>query len=138
MPIRARLEDGMKGFIAATIVSLTPALVLAAQPIDPAHCRLLPVHHPAPDVTYKPGVDVHGKPVVPADLSKGQRPPVRFEIPLTLALARQLNLAAPVTGLPETAEVGRIVVEGGKVLFNGQPIGRQAEDELAVLCNGTR
>lgn len=128
----------MKGFIAGTVVLLAPALTLASPPIDPGTCRLLPTHHPAPDVAYKPGVDVHGKAVAPADLSKGPRPPLRVEIPLTLGLARQLNLAVPPTVLPDTAEVGRIVVQDGKVLFNGQPIGSHAEDELAVLCNGQR
>ena len=31
-------------------------------------CQRLVRHVPAPDVAYKPGVDVHGKPVAPADL----------------------------------------------------------------------
>ncbi|HEX2753183.1 MAG TPA: hypothetical protein VHP34_08830, partial [Alphaproteobacteria bacterium] len=37
--------------------------------IDHAACRALVRHQPADDVTYKPGVDVHGKPVVEADIN---------------------------------------------------------------------
>lgn len=36
---------------------------------DLALCRLRAQHVAAADVTYKPGVDVHGNPVVPADLN---------------------------------------------------------------------
>src|SRR5688572_15205808 len=37
--------------------------------IDPSACREVIRHVPDADVAYKPGVDVHGKKVAPADLS---------------------------------------------------------------------
>ena len=109
--------------------------------VDPALCRALTKHTPAPDVAYQPGVDVHGNAVAPADLS-GQpqfKLPDKIEIPLTVSLAKTLNLDTtkyPWSQLgPGTeGQVGKITVEGDKVLLNGQPLNDAQQDNLAVLC----
>lgn len=103
---------------------------------DPALCRYLPAHRPAPDVEYTPGVDVRGNPVAPADLpgSAGAMPGLdRFEIPVTAAFARRLGFAVPY-GLPLSTEFGRITIEGDRVLFNGQPVGPSGRSELYAVC----
>lgn len=41
--------------------------------MSPRDCRRLVRRHPSGDVAYRPGVDVRGKPVVPADLGGGSR-----------------------------------------------------------------
>ncbi len=110
----------------------------AAQvPLDLSVCRYLPRHRPAPDVEFKPGVDVHGNRVARADLpgSAGAGPVDRFEIPVTLNFARRLGIAAPgAAGLPGNTEIGRLSVQGNRMAFNGQPLGSASEAELYALC----
>jgi hypothetical protein len=109
--------------------------------VDPALCRALVKHVPAADVAYQPGVDVHGKPVVPADVpgSPPMQLPDQIKIPLTLNLAKTLNLntaAYPANqlGSGSEAQLGTLTVEGDRVSFNGQPISDTQQDRLAVLC----
>jgi len=109
--------------------------------VDPALCRALTKHTPAPDVAYQPGVDVHGNAVAPADLP-GQpqfKLPDKIEIPLTISLVKALNLntnqlPASALGPGTEAQLGKITVEGDKVLLNGQPLSDTQQDNLAVLC----
>lgn len=118
-----------------------PALSTASGQPDPALCRALVKHTPAPDVNYQPGIDLHGKAVAPADLP-GQtqiKMPDKIEIPLTVSLAKVLNLNTsqyPYSQLGQGTEatLGTIAVEGDKVTFNGQPLTDEQEDNLAVLC----
>lgn len=108
---------------------------------DPALCRALVKHTPDADVAYQPGVDVHGNPVAPADLP-GQpqmQLPAKIQIPLTLNLAKTLNLntsSYPYNqlGTGTEAQLGTLTVEGDKVSFNGQPLSDEQQDKLAVLC----
>ena len=78
-----------------------PALAEPVAVIDAATCRLLERHHPAPDVAYRPGVDVQGRAVAPADLpaDRGlnlpQHIPVDIRIPVRTLLG---NAAPPLTG----------------------------------------
>lgn len=74
---------------------------------------------------YRPGEDVHGNSVVPADLS----PPVKaipdvIKIPVTLDLAGQ---AAGVEMKPE-ALGGAEIYSDGRVVYNGQDISAQVLD----------
>jgi hypothetical protein len=109
--------------------------------IDPALCRALTKHTPDADVAYQSGVDVHGKPVAPADLpgAPQMQMPTTFTIPLTVQLAKVLNLNTnqyPFNQLGNSTEamLGVMTVTGDKVLFNGQPISDTQQDNLAVLC----
>ncbi len=103
-------------------------LPLSARAIEVTYsyqmCRLLEKHIPRDDVTYQPGVDVHGKPVVPADLNEGagfQLPEI-VKIPLSVDLATAFGLmgfgrdelVAPL-GLLEVTKDGR-VLQGGNDL----------------------
>ncbi len=111
-------------------------------PPDPAFCRALVKHAPDAGVAYQPGVDVHGKPVAPADLpvsAPAIQMPQTITIPLTLGLAKVLNLNTsqyPYNQLgPSTeAQLGTLTVTGDQVMFNGQPISPAQQDNLAVLC----
>jgi hypothetical protein len=74
----------------AIAFSLVPATALAGFTgiaVTPADCRLLERHQPAPDVAYRPGVDVRGRPVAPADL--GGAP--GFELPPVLEFTLALD-----------------------------------------------
>jgi hypothetical protein len=127
----------MRRFMALLFLAAATPAAAQAPPggFDPALCRYLPAHRPAPDVEYTPGVDVRGNAVAPADLpgSAGSMPVDRFEIPVTAALARRLGFAVP-HGLPMAMEFGRITIQGDRVLFNGQPIGPAGRAELYAVC----
>lgn len=78
---------------------------------------------------YQPGVDVNGKPVVPADGSTPAAPisPDYVEVPMTIDLARVMNL------LPAGSEMKLPVAnlklfKDGKVEYNGQDITSRTTD----------
>lgn len=78
---------------------------------------------------YQPGVDVNGKPVVPADVAAPAAPvsPDYVEVPMTIDLARVMNL------LPAGAEMKLPVAnlklyKDGKVEYNGQDITSRTTD----------
>lgn len=52
--------------------------------VDPRTCRLLEQHVPVPGVAYVPGMDVHGRPVAPADLTPPPEFPRRFRFELAV------------------------------------------------------
>lgn len=103
-----------------------------AQTVTPAECRLIARHVPAADVAYRPGVDVRGRPVAPADLA--QVPtivPERFVVALSVDLRRRLGL--PDELRPELP-IGVITVENGTLFLNGRPIPPDAAVGLAAAC----
>lgn len=118
-------------------------------------CRRLVQHQPADDVTYKPGVDVRGNPVVPADLNAGggitlpEEIHIQIGIDLADRLARRGAAPPPAPGLPGTptpaltrpvlpfegrGHVGVLSVKGNDVLWNGERIAPQEELLLAEAC----
>src|SRR4051812_10791297 len=94
--------------VAASSITLSAKAETVALPAGA--CRQLVQHVPADDVTYKPGVDVHGKAVVPADLGGGSNitMPDQVDIQIGIDLADRLALRdakkpQPATpGLPGT------------------------------------
>ncbi len=95
-------------------------------------CRLLEKHVPRDDVTYQPGADVNGKPVVPADLNGGSafQLPDTIKIPLSVDLAQEFNLTefddnelvVPL-GILEVTKDGRVLQDG-----------RDLTDQAYVIC----
>ena len=93
---------------------------------------------PDASVAYQPGVDSRGRPVASADYGGGSAPrlPERFEIPITVDMASRFGVPkrgdANYTG---EIQVGLVVVDRqGRATFNGQPLGNEAENELASAC----
>lgn len=141
--LRIRKGAALAFFCVLAVLLLSPCLANAAHEaaVDPALCRALIKHVPDADVAYQPGVDVHGNPVAPADLpgAPQMQLPDQIKIPLTLNLAKTLNLntsAYPYRqlGTGTEAQLGTLTVEGDHVLFNGQPISDAQQDKLSVLC----
>ncbi len=104
--------------------------------ITRADCARLVAHLPAPDVAYQPGVDVHGREVVPADL--GGAP--RIEVPETILIYIEIDLLERF-GIPANpalydahVEVGEVLYKDGRFTFNGQPLQDEAQAELAARC----
>jgi len=105
--------------------------------VDRELCAQLSIEHqPAPDVTYRPGVDVYGRPVAPADLPSTS--------PTYGGLGSRTStdiLVAPQSGglnqrgLVGETFVGRVTVDPyGNVTINGEPVGPQAQTELRRRC----
>ena len=102
-------------------------------------CQRVEKHLARNDVAYKPGVDVHGKPVVPADLDDN-----RLQLPETIII----DLSLPLQDLYEGAkgedeklanaevQVGKLEynLSSGKLKFNGQALGDPALNAIAIEC----
>ena len=125
------------GLIALTlsIVWATPASAEIA--ISRKDCQRLVNHEPAPDVTYQPGVDVHGRPVAPADLGGGQQiqlPDVIY-IPIEVLIQDKYGIPANSVLYDATALVGVVSVRGNQVYFEDQPL---TDPEIAALEQACR
>lgn len=99
--------------------------------------RIGTVYRPAPDVAYKPGVDVHGRPVAPADLPNGYEDvlPDQVVIPLTVPLRRYAPQApADVAGSDVYAGAVTVDLASGKVSLNGRPLEPDDGQALAQAC----
>jgi len=129
----------MKKYLCATLLAAfisTPVFAADEKPvpeIDSALCSRIVPHQKAPDVDYKPGVDVHGKPVVEADLNPSPvKMPERVSFDITIDTAKYLGLSTP--GLEGIVNVGSIAYENGQLTFNGEPMEGHAAKALRALC----
>jgi len=104
--------------------------------ISRAQCRELQRHEPRDDVTFKPGVDVRGKPVAPADLNGGSslQLPDEISFDLTVRMTDFLRQPPPPGISDSVARLGRIDVKGTEVSFNGMPLTDPAVAEIVALC----
>ncbi len=132
----------MKNFLLLTLMILMPFAALARDKTDGQSetlavqtmlCQKLAQHTPSNDVNFQPGVDAQGNAVAPADLNATQPIVKHFiEVPLTIDLARRMNLS--VAGAEMRANIGvlRLGTQDGSVIFNGQDITQSAK----ILCDG--
>ena len=103
-------------------------------------CRQLVAHHPDPGVEYKPGVDVRGKYVAPADLP-GQN---NFALPDKVEFDLRLNpLAyAPSSGAPAGAfqntgaNIGHVEIDlaSGQAKLNGHTLDNEQTSIVTEAC----
>jgi hypothetical protein len=137
--------------LALTTVMLLPLMGAAAEAKDATDgkseelavekmiCQQLYVHKPSDDVAYKPGVDVDGNAVTPADLPTDAAQigvSDYIEVPLTVDLAQRLNQPVP-EGVKLEGGVGNLRLhKNGQISYNGQDILPQASamcgEELEV------
>src|SRR5512146_1849841 len=99
-------------------------------------CRELLRHVPDADVSYKPGVDVDGKAVVPADLAPADPgAPDRIIIDLKRPLG-QLQPNAPASVAQSDVYVGQLNIDvaSGRVELNGQPLDGGTESDVLAAC----
>jgi len=105
--------------------------------ISQADCAALVGHVPAADVAFKPGVDLAGRPVAPADPNAAPTLvlPERFSIPISVDLRKRLGIPAdPSQYQTGHFTIGTVVWRDGAAWFNGQPLQSQASRDLAALC----
>ena len=98
-------------------------------------CRHLLVHADQTGAAYRPGVDVRGEAVAPADLDPGGALPLpeTFKILVTVDVMERLGLGAR-QGFEAEALIGVVEVQGTEVTLNGRPLTRDAARGLAELC----
>lgn len=111
--------------------------------ISRADCAQLVVsHQPGPNVRYRPGIDVHGRPVAPAGVPGQpsiQSPgayvlgPETYTIELELDLRLFLGIAT-IPGLNPNMRPGRITVIGERVYFNGRPLDDPRRYQVVEAC----
>lgn len=112
-----------------------PAFAADGPELLPEVCQMMVAHEPAPDVAYKPGVDIQGKPVVEADIVPSPvTVPDKISFDITVDLAQYVGLNVP-AGVKGDAKVGTILVDkGGHITFNDRPVEGDAEAALRALC----
>jgi hypothetical protein len=132
----------------AAVLALSGVLVASDSPVaraadraitlDRSSCELLVRHVPAPDVAYQPGVDVAGRPVVPADLDSGWTLQLPAEIPIYISqdLVERFGIGGDSPLFEADAFIGVATVDllDGRVTFNGRELAPTEEQALAAQC----
>lgn len=116
-----------------SLLAMTAGIQMAsAEEGVPPECRILPEHKATNDVTYRPGVDVRGKPVVPADINADPMgiTSQTIVVPLTVDLAKRLQNQS-IAGLEMEGTLGFLEISpSGRVTYNGQDLTSQVH----ALC----
>ncbi len=122
---------------AALAVEETHSLGGQTVTVSYADCLKLVKHVPSADVEYKPGVDVRGRAVAPADIAGGYSvvPPKNFTVDITVRLDKRFNIPVTPDLYQPEANIGRVTIEGDKAYFNGQPLATESINELAEICS---
>lgn len=97
-------------------------------------CKKLVNHIASNDVEYKANVDVHGRPVLPADLPRGEtfNLPSTYRMFITSDQASKLGLNIPGTPLANDMLIGELLIDReGNASFNGEPI---QSDHMYAMC----
>ena len=118
-----------------------PSLGAQTITVSPNDCQAMTAYTPSDDVAYKPGVDVDGNAVAPADLnSSGQLDfgaDHEFWLPIEVPLQDVINIA-PADNLDSIRAsdigVGTVTVKNGQAYFNGEPLGDSQSHALAAEC----
>lgn len=130
--------------VAGVVLGVRPVWSAADAPADAAEgivviskadCRQLVRHTPRPDVTFRPGVDARGRKVKSADLNPNPiKLPEEIAIDITVNIFDLLGRTAP-RGLGDSeARLGSVVYKRGRLTFNGEPLGGNAEAAIAAAC----
>lgn len=122
----------MKRLFLIALCLSTPAF---AQEGLPPECRIIEEYGAVSGgADYQPGIDIHGKPVVPADINATPMGVGREEtvvIPLSIDMVERMRRQS-IPGLEMTSTLGFIEVgPGGRVTYNGQDLTNQVH----VLCD---
>jgi hypothetical protein len=141
----------MRLMVFTMVAACTAGLAHAEQlTVTTSDCKRLVRHVPADDVTYKPGVDVRGNAVAPADIGGGYNMeiPEEIHIDIGIDLADRLtlrdqrragedapnNVTRKVLPYEGKASIGLVTIKGNETYWNGQRITPQDELLLAEAC----
>ncbi len=102
--------------------------------IDERDCRRAVRHVARGDVAYKPGVDVRGNPVVPADLAgtTAYKGPEKITISLSFDLLESFGIDTGVGVLIPEVNAGTVTYDigSGRLEIDGKPL---LDEEVAAL-----
>lgn len=118
-------------FLAAVMPAIAQTVTVTRQT-----CADLVEQVPDADVEYKPGVDVNGDAVAPADLPGTPQiiVPQEFSIPITVNLGKRLGIPSTPNNFKAEAQIGVVTYKNGKAYFNGQPLQDPEAEALSKLC----
>ncbi|WP_019643612.1 hypothetical protein [Novispirillum itersonii] len=109
--------------------------------INPSACRKVTVGSTSADVEYKPGVDVNGRAVVPADGPGGSLDPAAgrkmlevIRIPITVDLAKRMGLGAGGTKFGSEVPLGEVTLRNGQVYLDGAPLTNSEQQQINDAC----
>jgi hypothetical protein len=101
-------------------------------------CELAVRYVPPPGVAYQPGVDVNGRPVVPADLDDEHRLKLRESIPVIISddLRKQFGLPddSPLFDANAFAGIVELRIRDRRLTFNGVELSDREASALAAMC----
>ncbi len=102
-------------------------------------CAAVVAHTPGGDVAFKPGVDVRGNAVAPADLPShgGLKMSQNVLVDLALPLRKGSSAsAAKVSRADASLPIGSLAVDvaSGRLVFNGEPLGDSDVAAVAEAC----
>lgn len=88
-----------------------------------------------PGADYRPGVDVNGDAVAPADLPSGAPPSLdNFPIEIGINLRKRYGIPANSMLFRGKAIVGLVTLRDGRAYFNGEPIGDSEREMILAAC----
>ena len=105
--------------------------------ISRADCARLVAHVPGDEMTYRPGVDVRGRPVAPAEVDDTPALALPESYRIRIEVDSDDRFGIPTTAGSYDADIGvgeALVEADGRVLFNGQPLQSEAAFELGRRC----
>ena len=99
-------------------------------------CVPLQAHQASDDVTYRPGVDVNGKPVVPADLAQGSQASAGVPAEIGIDLKRAAGARVGAAQGNSDILVGLVAIDPltGKAKLNGVDLAPQAGAVVGYSC----
>lgn len=138
---RHRVLAATIGFCAVFVLEAAGDSTVRASTITvtATDCQRLVRHQPSADVAYKPGVDVNGNAVAPADLpgSVTIKTPTEVTFDVTYDLLSNYGVASDTALAPRgQAVVGTVNYDllSGALTFNGERLDNAEVAALADLC----
>lgn len=123
------------------IVGLAGGPSIAAErtvAIARSDCELAVRYVTPAGVDYQPGVDVHGHPVVPADLDEARRLQLPESIPVVIGedLRRRFHLSrrSPLFDADAVVGIVELRLRDRRLTFNGVALDDPEADALAAMC----
>ena len=121
----------------AGVIATLVAVPVAGETVvvSQADCARIVRHVPASDVEYKPGVDVRGRPVAPADLAGTPQ----LQLPQTFSFDINIDMSRYMTGTgfgTRDMKAGTVTydITSGRLTFNGQALTDSDQSAVAEAC----